>query len=120
MWLSEKLASAAHVQAAQPGKVTLSEDDAFEAGAALRSRSVRQCAPYGYCVNTPVGAEVMLLSATDGQLALGVCKATEGLAAGEIRLTSKGGATLVLKNDGSVVINGGFIIDKDGNYHDDR
>jgi len=114
MWLSEKLAETAASQTAQPGKVTLSQGNTFEAEAAVRSRNVRQCAPYGYCVNTPAGASVMLLPSSDGQLALGINRAPGDLEAGEIRIVSRGGASIVLKNDGSVVINNHFIINKDG------
>ena len=115
MWLSERLSKNQTEQAPEKGTVTLSHGNTLEAGAAMNSRSVRECAPYGYASKTPAGAEVMLLPVSDGQLALGINQETSELAPGEVKITSLGGASLVLKNDGTVVINSKFVIDREGN-----
>jgi len=39
-------------------------------------------------------------------VSLGVLADTEGLQEGEVKLSSAGGASIVLKNDGRVLING--------------
>ena len=47
-----------------------------------------------------------MLPLRDGETALGVLHSGSGLEPGEVMLYSKGGASIVLKNNGSVLING--------------
>ncbi len=47
-----------------------------------------------------------MLPLRDGETALGVLHGSGGLEPGEVMLYSKGGASIVLKNNGSVLING--------------
>ena len=117
MWLSQKITENSSRQPAEQGKITLSADGILEAEASDTSRNVRLCLPYGYAAGIPVGAEVMLLPAADCLLAFGTDTAEQRPAPGEVRITSRGGASIALKNDGSVVINGCLTIDKEGNVH---
>ena len=48
----------------------------------------------------------MVLPLNDGEVGLGVLPHGVSVQAGEVMLYSKGGASLVLKNDGRVLING--------------
>lgn len=115
MWLSKKMKESASGQLPEQGKITLSGDGILEADATHISRNVRLCLPYGYAAGVPAGAEVILLPAADCLLAFGSDIAGQQLPPGEICITSQGGASIALKNDGTVVINGGFTIDKEGN-----
>jgi hypothetical protein len=45
-------------------------------------------------------------SLDDGEVSLGVLADTDGLQEGELMLKSRGGASIVLKNNGKVLING--------------
>ena len=63
-------------------------------------------APYGIAYVPPKGATAVVLPTEAGAMALGVEMPHESLEPGELMLYSAGGARIVLKNDGSVQING--------------
>lgn len=115
MWLSRIIRESGTAPQAEPGKITLSGNGVLEADATRSSRNVKLCFPYGYAAGVPAGAEVMLLPAVDGVLAFGTETAGSLPAPGEVTITSRGGASVALKNDGTVVINGCLTIDKEGN-----
>ena len=56
----------------------------------------------------------MLLPVSDGVAVLGTRNNTAGLETGEVRIRSKGGAQIILKNDGSILFNGRVKIDREG------
>lgn len=113
MWLSKMLSRSDTSDKAEKGRVTLSGADGFEAGSSVTSRNINAYAPYGYNSLAPVGEEVILLPSSDGQVAMGTKNDSTSLESGEIKITSKGGAYIILKNDGSVIINS-LKIDKNG------
>lgn len=114
MWMSRMLSKNNALEKAEKGSVTISSASDFEAGASVNERNISSYAPYGYSYSPEVGAEVILIPSSDGQVALGTKSSAEGLESGEIRISSKGGATIELKNDGRVVINQSYVIDKRG------
>ena len=64
-------------------------------------------APYGIAYVPPVGTMSLVTPCESGHACLGVVAAPpETLEAGELMLYSSGGARIVLKNDGRVLING--------------
>lgn len=69
-------------------------------------KNLALCAPYGVYAVPPVGARAVVLPLDDGEVSLGVIAPSAELAEGEIMLRSAGGASVVLKNDGRVLING--------------
>ena len=99
---------------AETGYVTMGRGDLIEAGATVNSRSIKSYLPYGYSSLVPKGEEVILVPSTDGNVALGTRAKSEELESGEIKISSKGGASIVLKNDGRVIINGSYIINSQG------
>lgn len=114
MWISKMIASKSANERAEKGRVITNDDGHMEAGSSLFSKDISEYAPYGYQVSVPTGEEVIILNSTDGQVALGTKSAADNvLHNGEIKISSKGGANIVLKNDGSVVINS-LVIDKNG------
>jgi hypothetical protein len=98
---------------AEKGRVTLSDSGNLEVGSSVTSRSINSYSPYGYSSLAPVGEEIIILPSSDGQVAVGVKNFCESIESGEVKITSKGGAYIILKNDGSVVINS-LVIDKNG------
>lgn len=69
-------------------------------------KSLELCFPYGIVSVPPSGERAVVLPLDDGEVGLGVLTRAVGLEDGEVMLYSKGGASLVLKNDGRVLING--------------
>lgn len=63
-------------------------------------------APCGIAYAAAEGAEAVVLPLNGGKVCLGGIIPDKGLMPGEIMLYSAGGATLVLKNDGSILANG--------------
>ena len=98
---------------AERGNVTISGSAEVEARSSTNAKSLDTYTPYGYTCSAPVGEEIIVMPSSDGEVALGTrCKA-ESLQSGEIMITSLGGAKILLKNDGSVVINS-LVINKNG------
>ena len=114
MWISRKIGKSSFSALAEKGEVTLSSGENWEASASQSVRNVGCYLPYGYSAKAPVGEEVLLLGASDGTVALGVKSKPDGQKAGEIKISSLGGATIELKNDGSVIINKKVKISSDG------
>ena len=92
----------------------MTSSDVLEVGSSVNSRNVGSYMPYGYSTSVPSGEEVILVPSTDGQVALGTRVKDDSLEEGEIKISSKGGASIVLKNDGRVIINGTYIINAQG------
>ena len=69
-------------------------------------KGLEMCFPYGVVSVAPSGERAVVLPLDDGEIGLGVIAKGFGLQEGEVMLYSKGGASLVLKNDGRVLING--------------
>lgn len=113
MWLSRNFKSTQQT-AAEAGVVTLSENGVTEANSSLPSRTSSCYAPYGYTAPIPVGEEVLVVNGASGAAVAGTKMNAGDLEQGEIELRSLGGARILLKNDGSVVINS-LVIDKNGN-----
>lgn len=69
-------------------------------------RELESCMPYGIVSVPPSGEAAVVLPINGGEVNLGVIAKNKGISAGEVMLFSKGGASIVLKNDGRVLING--------------
>lgn len=78
-------------------------------------------APAGVAYLPAEGEQVLLLPFEGAYLCVGTLCQTQGLAAGELRLKSAGGACIRLKNNGEVMINAlrvtpdGQLINGEGN-----
>lgn len=113
MWLSKMISKSNSSSVAESGNVTIASADSIEANATVNGRNLPTYSPYGYNSVTPVGEEVILIPSSSGQVAVGARSYSAELESGEICISSKGGAKIILKNDGSVVINS-VVIDKNG------
>lgn len=112
MWMSKKIGKEASNDMAEKGIVTLSDKE-FEAGSTVTRRNIDAYSPYGYSAIPPINEEVMMLPSTDGVVMLGALMKSSDLDSGEIKISSLGGAKIILKNDGTISLNG-LIISKKG------
>ncbi len=101
MWLTKKI-GAKDTAAVSAGTVSSSGSTLTVQGEA-ECRTTETVFPYGYQANTPAGEHSAML----GNACLGVKgEIDRQLLPGEIMLRSKGGATILLLNDGEVIVNG--------------
>lgn len=112
MWMSKKIVATSENEVAEKGKVTLS-DNQFEAGATVTKRNIDSYTPYGYQSVPPINEDIIMLESNDGAVVLGALNKNDGLESGEVKISSLGGAYIILKNNGDIVLNG-LVIDSGG------
>ena len=107
MWLSEYLAGRSiGAESSSSGEVRSVNPDGVSVSS-TRDQTVPMIAPAGIAYKPAVGSQTVVLPAEGGAVCLGVVSTpAANLEAGELMLYSAGGASLVLKNDGRVLING--------------
>ncbi|MDO4749074.1 MAG: hypothetical protein Q4A12_07875 [Eubacteriales bacterium] len=88
------------------GDVTAANMGNVAVNASLEHRDVPIVAPYGIVYNPPVGEKSLVVPLSKSEACVGVIAPDKGLKEGELMLYSKGGASIILKNDGTVLING--------------
>ncbi len=119
MWLSKKLAQStvsSQENNAEIGTLSIATDDVVAAVSSSEKRGVVFYAPNGIEFFPEENCDVLLLTCGNKTVCAGVeMKKSSMINAGEIRIFSRGGANMVLKNDGSIVLNNSVTIDKDGN-----
>lgn len=108
MWLTSFMAKTIkNDRSASAGSITGTKDGRVEVDCASRHINLPVIAPYGIVYVPPVGAQAVLVSTQSGDACVGVVnQGVEDLRQGELMLRSAGGASIVLKNDGTVLING--------------
>lgn len=107
MWLSKiSMRRASASFAGEIGTVTLSSAGAMDVSGAFQARDISVYSPYGYSFSAPSGEELLLVGSALGAVGSGTRMKNAGLAPGEVAISSLGGAKIVLKNNGEVVING--------------
>lgn len=62
--------------------------------------------PFGFSSVAPIGEKALVIPTPNGEMIAGYKMRRRVLEEGEVELFSQGGAYILLKNDGSVVING--------------
>ena len=111
MWLVSYITNRS-LSAPSAAKGELTADDA--GGMAVASsgehKELEFCVPYGFSSVPPQRERAVVLPLDDGEVGMGVLRADGSLEEGEVKLFSAGGASLVLKNDGSVQINGTRVL----------
>lgn len=109
MWLSKNIAKIENKNSsASSGKIKQSADRRISASAANGTGQFALAAPPGMIFIPQKDDEAVVIPTDSGQMCIGVrIPPTEyELEAGEIALYSAGGATIFLKNNGKVIING--------------
>ena len=91
------------------GRVTHSGGGGFGVAGVSRITPALVFAPRGIAYLPAVGDNVLLLPVEGNDTCLGVLSATAGLAPGELRLTSSGGASITLRSNGEIDLNGATI-----------
>ena len=110
MWLQEYVTNNTF-QSAQPscGDVTSSDTKTVSVSASLFHRDAPIVAPYGIVYVPPINEKSVVLPLDSGAVCLGVLSGNATLEEGELMLFSKGGASIMLKNSGEVLINGKVV-----------
>ena len=112
MWLSKRFSNAEKITA-ESGTVSVGGGSVIKTASTIQSEEVQNYAPYGYSAYAPDGEEILLINSAGATAGAGTKMKNENLSAGEIAITSIGGAKLFLKQNGDVEING-FVFTKDG------
>ncbi|MBR5272474.1 MAG: hypothetical protein IKU25_03655 [Clostridia bacterium] len=119
MWLSKKLAensASSQENIAEIGTLSIATDNVVAAVSSSEKRGIVFYAPYGIEFFPEENQDVLLITCGNRTACAGVeMKKTSAISAGEVRVFSHGGANLLLKNDGSIVLNNIVTIDKSGN-----
>ncbi len=110
MWLTSFLSQTKGQSQTSRGSVVASAGGIVDVDTALRHRNLPVVAPYGIVYVPPVGEDAVVMSTLSGEACVGVVAPTaRNLSPGELMLCSAGGASIVLKNDGTVLINGAVV-----------
>ena len=107
MWLTSFMAkNIKDKNNAETGIVSESKAGGVTLHTSSKHTQVPLVAPWGLVCVPPVGTQALMLDTASGKVCAGVMMSVpEGLEEGELMLCSKG-ASVVLKNDGRVLING--------------
>lgn len=111
MWLSKQVISGDNEKSVcEIGKITESSSSHGVCVQGKREyRNIRNIFPFGI-VSVPIVGEKVVITPTEfGYLNSGTITNNKNLSPGEIMLYSAGGASIVLKNNGKVFINGNEI-----------
>ncbi|MEE1056170.1 MAG: hypothetical protein UH239_02875 [Acutalibacteraceae bacterium] len=73
---------------------------------AVPSVNAQIIVPYGIAFAVPNGEKTVMLPVGSTSVCIGVVQQANNLQQGEVMLYSSGGASVILKNDGRVLING--------------
>lgn len=107
MWVSRYLtANSFSDPKASVGEVAASSSKESAVRASNEYFGIRALAPFGVSGVAPKGCDSVVIHTDRGDFYLSVMERDPDLQEGEIALRSSGGASIVLKNDGRVLING--------------
>ena len=88
------------------GKVTSTQGNTVTVQTEQEHREIKNAAPFGIISVPPIGAKAVVTPTEQGFIYTGVVEQNSELEPGELMLYSSGGANIILKNDGQVLING--------------
>ncbi len=91
---------------AETGNIKSAENGMVQINAASDFKNLQVVAPYGISYVPVAGSQSVVMPIYGGEMCMGVIAPQQDLAPGELMLYSSGGASIVLKNDGNVYING--------------
>ena len=108
MWISRYVTENSFAKdSPSVGVVCATAGDKVAVSATNEHLSLPVALPYGIAYAPPVGSRSVVLPTEAGNVCIGVlAQARDDLLPGELMLYSAGGASIVLKNDGRVLING--------------
>ena len=107
MWIPKTITDNAASAAPFTANVLFSENGKIGVSGLENVESVEGCHPYGVVCVPATGSKALVLPVGSSAVVCGVVGDNPlSLEKGEVGLYSKGGASIILKNDGTVVING--------------
>lgn len=107
MWLLDYITgNSISAPGAVKGELNVNASGVTSVASSGEHKGLDLCFPYGVVSVPPSGERAVVLPLADGEVGLGVLSKGVGLEEGELMLFSKGGASIILKNDGRVLING--------------
>ena len=107
MWISKKIAkSNSYARENLEGEVTYSTSQTVNVQNSSEYREIYNISPRGISYVPVDGDKTVIIPVQDGYVCTGVIMDNKGLKPGELMLYSSGGASITLKNDGKVLING--------------
>ena len=108
MWISRYVTENSFTKdSPSVGVIRAAGGDKVSVSATNEHLGVPVAAPYGIAYRPAVGERSLVLPTEAGDVCIGVItEAQSELQPGELMLCSAGGASIVLKNDGRVLING--------------
>lgn len=111
MWLMNYITqNSMTAPSAVKGNVNKNDKDGIAVVSSGEHKKLKSCFPYGIISVPPTGERAIVLPLDDGEVGLGVIATNAELLEGELMLYSEGGASIVLKNDGRVLINGQEVV----------
>lgn len=111
MWLSKQISNACKsVKGVTLGKVTSSTKDTVTVQATQEHREIKNVSPFGLVSIPPVGTKAVVTPTDEGFIYTGTITQAADLEPGELMLYSSGGANIILKNNGQVLINGTAVV----------
>ncbi len=96
--IADSTAEKGNIKGASGGRVKINASSDYA--------EIPVAAPYGISYVPVAGEETVVLSAGGEDICLGTLSKNQNLKPGELMLKSAGGASITLKNDGKVYING--------------
>ena len=108
MWISEYITGRSFgKESADKGEIRAAANGSVSVSATGDYHGIPTVSPGGIAYVPTAGAKTIVMPGDSGAVCLGVIsQPTEQLLPGELMLYSAGGASIVLKNDGRVLING--------------
>ena len=106
MWISKKIAVSNISYENLDGEVTYSSSNTVNVQNSSEYRNISFVVPKGIAYSPLDGDKTVIIPVGDKYICAGVVAEDKNLKPGEIMLYSNGGASLILNNDGKVLING--------------
>ena len=108
MWISKQISNACKfIKNTKIGKITSTQNaDSITVQSDQEYRDLNNAAPFGIISIPPIGSKAVVTSTDQGFVYTGIINQKADLAPGELMLYSSGGANIILKNNGKVLING--------------
>lgn len=113
MWITDQLGKDEEQTFATTADVILAEKNKISTSGLEEQKNVPIFTPYGVQSVPPNGESVFLINGDSTWACVGSVCNNENIKQGEVKLFSKGGATILLKNNGDIILNG-VRITKDG------
>jgi len=111
MWINERLNASPESELPHIGRVVRLQGGFADVEGDMKLAEVACISPFGMACLPPVGEEVLVVPGASGYYCIG--SSAGAPAAGAVTLRNAAGAEILLREDGSISLNG-VVISKDG------